>query len=70
MSEIKFPKNFLWGAGTSSHQVEGGNVNDWSKWEKGNAEGLAKKSETYWQPWQKKIPRNATIKKLYFWAGL
>ena len=53
MSEIKFPKNFLWGAGTSSHQVEGGNVNDWSKWEKGNAEGLAKKSETYWQPWQK-----------------
>lgn len=32
--EIKFPKNFLWGAATSSHQVEGGNHNDWSEWEK------------------------------------
>lgn len=29
-----FLKNFLWGAATSSHQVEGGNHNDWSEWEK------------------------------------
>ena len=29
-----FPKNFLWGAAASSHQVEGGNVhNDWWQWE-------------------------------------
>lgn len=28
-----FPKNFLWGAATSSHQVEGGNRNDWTEWE-------------------------------------
>ena len=29
-----FPKNFLWGAATSSHQVEGGNTNnDWFLWE-------------------------------------
>ena len=53
MSEIKFPKGFLWGAATSAHQVEGGLVNDWSEWEKGIAEDLAKKSEKYWQPWQK-----------------
>lgn len=30
-----FPKNFLWGAATSSHQVEGNNsLNDWWQWEK------------------------------------
>jgi beta-glucosidase len=32
---IQFPHNFLWGAATSSHQVEGNNVNsDWWEWEK------------------------------------
>ncbi len=25
---------FYWGAATSAHQVEGGNTNDWSEWEK------------------------------------
>lgn len=31
----KFPDNFLWGAATSSYQVEGGNKNcDWWQWEK------------------------------------
>ncbi len=29
----QFPKNFLWGASTASHQVEGGNHNQWSVWE-------------------------------------
>ena len=32
MSNLKFPKNFLWGAAVSSYQVEGGVENcDWSK---------------------------------------
>lgn len=32
---IQFPKNFYWGAATSSYQVEGNNVNaDWWLWEK------------------------------------
>ncbi len=46
---LKFPKGFLWGAATSAHQVEGENENDWSKWEKENAERLAKEAEAKWQ---------------------
>lgn len=31
---FQFPTNFFWGAATSSHQVEGGNMfNDWWQWE-------------------------------------
>lgn len=48
--QINFPKNFLWGAATASHQVEGNNHNDWSEWEKSEerkaflrSEGLVKK---------------------------
>lgn len=32
---LKFPKDFLWGAATSAHQIEGNNTNsDWWAWEK------------------------------------
>lgn len=37
-----WPANFLWGASTSAHQVEGGNHNDWSEWEKSHASYLAR----------------------------
>lgn len=37
-----FPKDFFWGASTASHQVEGGNHNQWSVWELENAQQLAK----------------------------
>jgi beta-glucosidase len=30
---LQFPNNFLWGVSTASHQVEGGNDNQWSAWE-------------------------------------
>ena len=31
---MNYPQNFLWGAATSSHQVEGNNINnDWWQWE-------------------------------------
>jgi beta-glucosidase len=33
---LAFPKGFLWGSATASHQVEGGNTNnDWHLWEQG-----------------------------------
>ncbi|HUD06565.1 MAG TPA: glycoside hydrolase family 1 protein [Candidatus Saccharimonadales bacterium] len=40
-NQSNFPRNFLWGASTSSHQVEGGTVNQWSVWELANAKELA-----------------------------
>lgn len=44
-SQNPFPKNFLWGASTASHQVEGGTVNQWSVWELAHANELAKSAK-------------------------
>jgi beta-glucosidase len=46
-----FPKDFLFGAATASHQIEGGQHNDWSEWEKENAARLAKESERAFASW-------------------
>ncbi len=50
--KLKFPENFLWGTATAAHQVEGGTNNDWTQWEKDNAERLAKEASGKWQAWQ------------------
>jgi len=50
---LKFPDRFLWGTSTSAHQVEGNNHNQWSKWEKENAERLSKEAKNHWQLWQR-----------------
>lgn len=42
--DIKLPKDFYFGASTSSHQVEGNNNNDWSEWEKLHCQELAYKA--------------------------
>lgn len=41
-SEFNWPKGFLWGAATAAHQVEGGNINNWSVWELQTAQQRAK----------------------------
>ncbi len=58
----QFPKNFLWGASTSGHQVEGGNHDQWTIWEKANAERLAKDAEKL-QGWRWNSPVWEDIKK-------
>ena len=37
MANLEFPKGFLWGASTASHQVEGDTHNNWSEWEQSPA---------------------------------
>jgi beta-glucosidase len=51
---LRFPDNFLWGASTSSHQVEGNTHNDWSEWEIKNSKKLADKAQRRWLDWQQK----------------
>lgn len=40
--DFNFPDDFLWGASTASHQVEGGTLNQWTVWELASASHLAK----------------------------
>ena len=36
LKTIQFPKSFIWGTATASHQVEGNCINNWSQFEGGN----------------------------------
>lgn len=62
MSDV-FDDDFLWGASTSGHQVEGGNYDQWTVWEKAHAVELAESVEKRFRklpPWQKiKTPEEA-----------
>lgn len=46
---VYFPKSFLWGASISTHQVEGGNHNQWSIWELETARVHAAKARYQYQ---------------------
>lgn len=63
--QIKFPSGFFWGASTSSHQVEGGNNNDWTEWEIKNAKRLAEEAKQNYQIWQLELFPEALDPKNY-----
>lgn len=56
-----FPKDFLWGASTASHQVEGDTHNQWSEWEKAQAHHLARTAQQrlQWLPNWNNIAKQA-----------
>jgi beta-glucosidase len=45
--DLSFPEGFLFGCATAAHQVEGGTVNDWSRWER--QPGRIKDGSTAWR---------------------
>lgn len=57
----QFPANFFWGASTASHQVEGGNHNDWTVWELAHAQELAQTAHQRqgWLPGWEDIKKQA-----------
>lgn len=42
---MHYPQNFLWGASTASHQVDGESADQWSAWERERAEHLAQTAQ-------------------------
>lgn len=43
---------FLWGVATSSHQIEGNQVNDWSRWEAGgHTKDMSGRAADHWRLW-------------------
>src|SRR5689334_6892587 len=63
----EFPKDFMWGASVSAHQVEGGNHNQWTVWELAHASELAKTAAERldWIPSWKDIEREAKKPESY-----
>ncbi len=62
-----FPKHFFWGVSTASHQVEGGNHNQWTEWEKQHAKELAQTAHQRlaWLPKWDKIKDQAADEDNY-----
>lgn len=62
MTKYKFPKHFLWGVSTASHQVEGGTLNQWSIWELSHAQEMAKNAEQRlsWTPEWNHVKKQAS----------
>lgn len=63
ITQQKFPKGFLWGASTASHQVEGGTVNQWTAWELSHASDLATNAE-------KRLSKTTSIVKSPDWKDI
>lgn len=56
MDDRRFPQGFVWGAATSSHQTEGGNLNnDWSAWEQAGRVPAAGVAADSWNRWREDL---------------
>jgi beta-glucosidase len=62
IASFHFPKGFLWGTATASHQVEGGNTNNnWYNWElEGHSTGKSGRASDWWNGrWKEDFDRAA-----------
>ncbi|MDP6906695.1 MAG: family 1 glycosylhydrolase [Candidatus Thalassarchaeaceae archaeon] len=50
--KLDFPSEFAWGVATASHQIEGGNVNNWSQFESATGKELSGIACDHWNKWK------------------
>ncbi|MBJ23527.1 MAG: hypothetical protein CMB64_02540 [Euryarchaeota archaeon] len=53
LGNLKFPKDFLWGVATASHQIEGNNKNNWTQFEKSKGLEESGLACDHWNRWKK-----------------
>ena len=53
LDDITFPNDFTWGVATASHQIEGGNSNNWTQFEERENKERSGVACDHWNLWQK-----------------
>ena len=48
---LNFPKTFTWGVATASHQIEGGNSNNWTQFEEREKKEASGDACDHWNLW-------------------
>ncbi len=52
LDDLSFPSNFSWGVATASHQIEGHNQNNWSKFESDRGIEISGAACDHWNRWK------------------
>ena len=52
LDKIEFPDAFTWGVATAAHQIEGGNVNNWTQFEASESKEPSGLACDHWGRWQ------------------
>ena len=52
LDTLKFPSDFSWGVATASHQIEGGNQNNWSQFESNQGLEASGPACDHWNRWE------------------
>ena len=52
LEELSFPSDFSWGVATASHQIEGHNQNNWSKFESERGIEASGAACEHWNRWK------------------